>query len=73
MLIKIENSVHNGYTETRYVNSEHILYIEKQSLGDLTCIVFDVTRGERNELHRLYVKSSSEDLAKYIDETLKAK
>lgn len=70
MLIKIENSVHNGHVETRYVNSDHILFIEKQRMGDLTCIALDVSRGEKNDLARIYVKLSSEDLVKYINEAL---
>jgi hypothetical protein len=69
MLIRIESSIHNGRIETRYINPDHILYIEKDGSKDtLAVIVLDVSRGERNEPVRLFVESSVEDLAKYINE-----
>ena len=72
MLLKLENTTKNGYSGTRYINTDKILFIEKFNT-DESIIYFDVSSGERDKLVAIYTKLTLEEITEIINNHIAAK
>ena len=73
MLLKLENTIKNGTFGTRYINTNKILYIDKDKYNnDESVIYFDVSSGEKNNLVAIYTKLTLEELSVIINNHIAA-
>ncbi len=66
--MKIPNTIRNGYKCNRWINLDNVLYLESYDM-DKSSIVFNVSRGDKNNLTTIYTDLTLEDLANHINQS----